>query len=577
MFFRWLSSAGRLFPLTIVVAIVVAMSPLPVGAAPQGVDFSAGGEVECYDVFEVTLKVARADAANPFTDVVVEGEFARDGAKPLRVEGFCDAADGSVFRIRFMPRQPGQHRYSVRYRQGAYEATHAGTFAVRKGTRRGPVRVDPEYPWHFLWEGSGEHYFWNGTTAYFLAGWDDATIAKNVDRLYDLKVNRVRSALCGRVKDGQAWFEHVYPTKQFSFLLNPWVAKNPQSVEDPGFDVTRFAVAFWQKYERMLRHARDKDIVISVVFYVDGRRPGVDPFGKRGMGGVDEQRYYRYAVARLAALSNVMWDISNEYRLFRDDAWAEKMGALVKQFDPYDHLTSVHGHGDFRFRTSAWADFAMFQSWDEHGGYAYMLKNREEQAKTGRIMPQVNEEYGYEEHYPQGWGENRKSPARSADNRRRLAWEMSMAGAYQTAGERADRGTGWGADTGGGWINGRGNDSMTQFKGYGFLYDFFTSIPYWKLRPAPEAILAARCAPVYGKQRSVVASRTDDANLVVVYFPAGGTASLGPEFTDDGYKPRWYSPRDGGYQVALMAPGGTFQTPDDQDWLLVLRRSCCGL
>ena len=170
-----------------------------------------------------------------------------------------------------------------------------------------------------------------------------------------------------------------------------------------------------------------------------------------------------------------MWDLANEYRLFRDDAWAEKMGAFVKQCDPYDHLTSTHGHGDFRFRTSPWADFAMYQSWDEHGGYDFMLKNREQQAKTGRLIPQVNEEYGYEDHYPQGWGENRKAPARSAENRARLAWEIYLAGGYQTTGERADRGTGWGPDTGGGWINGRGDDTMTMLELYGHIYDFFTS------------------------------------------------------------------------------------------------------
>jgi hypothetical protein len=56
-------------------------------------------------------------------------------------------------------------------------------------------------------------------------------------------------------------------------------------------------------------------------------------------------------------------------------------------------------------------------------------------------MPQVNREYGYEDHYPGKWGGGLKPPARSADNRRRLAWGMSMAGGYQTTGERADRGT----------------------------------------------------------------------------------------------------------------------------------------
>jgi hypothetical protein len=321
-------------------------------------------------------------------------------------------------------------------------------------------------------------------------------------------------------------------------------------------------------------------MVVSVIFYVDGRRPGVDPFGKAGMGGPDEQRYYRYAVARFASFCNVMWDIANEYRLFRDDAWAEKMGAFVKQCDPYDHLTSTHGHGDFRFRKSPWADFAMYQSWDEWGGYDYMFKNRQEQEKTGRVIPQVNEEYGYEDHYPQGWGENRKAPTRSAETRARLAWEIYLAGGYQTTGERADRGTGWGPDTGGGWINGRGDDEMTMLDLYGHIYDFFTSITWWKLRPQPDLVAAFQpakkdAAPGNTKPaRKVLASRNEEGDLAVVYVPDGGVVTLKGELLKDGLKPMWFSPRDGGIKMARALRSRVYRTPDARDWVLLFRTPC---
>ncbi len=511
-------------------------------AEPAGVRFSQSAtEVEAHDFVEVTVSVDRPDAANPFTDVAVEGEFSRVGDDAVRVEGFCDSPDGSVFRVRFMPRRAGAHEYSVVYRQGAYEARHGGRFTAVDGGRQGLVRVDPEHPWHFVWEGTGEHYFYNGTTTYFLAGWDVEQIRANLDRLARLKVTRVRAAISGRVKDGQAWHEHVYPTERFSFLLNPWAAERPDSVEAPGFDVTRFNLDYWRKWEALLRHARELDVVVSVIFYVDGRRPGVDPFGKERMGGEDEQRYYRYAAARFAAFSNVMWDVSNEYRLFRDDAWAEEMGAFLKACDPYDHLTSVHGFGDFRFQTAPWADFAMFQSWDEGGGYAFMLKRRQEQARTGRTMPQVNEEYGYEDHYPT-WGGNRKAPARSADNRRRLAWGMYMAGCYQTAGERADTGTGWGADTGGGWINGRGDDSMVLFEGYGHIVDFFTSIPWWDLEPDDSFLDTRQEGPVRTELTHVVYTR-DAEGQAVLYVDGEEVAKA----TVAGDVSNW----DESYQLAL--------------------------
>jgi len=538
--------------LSIIFAVGTLQSPLVYGS-PVNIEFVQSAQtVDAYDFVEVTLQVEKPDAGNPFTDVVVEGWFGHNGGQQMRVDGFCDSADGNTFRIRFMPTQPGNYDYSVTYRCGSYEKKHIGQFTARKGKRRGLVRVDKGHPWHFLWEGTGEHYFWNATTTYWLLGWDDENIRRNIDRLYKLKVNRQRVAICGRVKNGRAWFENVFPTDKFRFVLNPWDAQIPDSVERPGFDVKRFNISHWQKIERMLRHARDSDMIISIIFYVDGARPGVDPFGKKRMGQEDEQRYYRYAVARLAAFSNVMWDVTNEYHLFRNEAWANKMGALIKQQDPYDHLMSVHGHGQFPFRTSPWADFAMYQQWDESGGYQFMLENRRKQTQVGRPIPQVNEEYGYEDHYPT-WGGNRKAPARSADNRRRLAWGMYMAGCYQTTGERADTGTGWGPDTGGGWLNGRGDESMVMLKGYSHIVDFFTSILWWKLEPNNEFFETPRTTSVRQELMHVVYAR-DKAGKAKIYLDGHKQA----ESTVTGETSNW----DTGYRFALAN-----ELTKDRPWL----------
>jgi hypothetical protein len=507
------------------IVLVVLATAATIHAAPAGVSFVPSAQhVDCYDFVEIAVNVDRPDVANPFTDASVEGQFAPAGGPAIKVEGFCDSPDGRVFRIRFMPTRPGDYTYSVVYRQGTYEATYKGRLTARSAGRQGLVRVDKEHPWHFVWAGTGEHYFWNGTTTYWLLGWDDETIRRSIDRLAGLKVNRLRVAICGRVKDGRAWYENVFPTEKFSFLMNPWVAQRPDSVENPGFDVTRFNLPHWQKIERTLRHARDKDMVISIIFYVDGRRPGVDPFKER-MGQEDEQRYYRYGVARLAAFSNVMWDVTNEYHLFRNEDWTNKMGAFIRQCDPYDHVMSVHGHGKFPFRTSEWADFAMYQSWDESGGYRFMLNNRLQQQQIGRPIPQVNEEYGYEDHYPARWGGGRTAPARAADNRRRLAWGMYMAGGYQTTGERADTGTGWGSDTGGGWINGRGDDSMTMLEGYGHIVDFFTALPWWQLHPDNDFFQAQARTVIGAGLTHVVYTRTSEGKAALYVDGASVAAS----------------------------------------------------
>jgi hypothetical protein len=122
----------------------------------------------------------------------------------------------------------------------------------------------------------------------------------------------------------------------------------------------------------------------------------------------------------------------------------------------------------------------LIQDWDRPI-YAGMLSQRQEQAKAGRSIPQVNEEYGYEDHYAV-WSPNFPD-GQSADANRRAAWEISMAGCYQTTGETAKRGVGVYPDTGGGWVSGRGDESMAMLKGYAHMVDFFMSFEWWKTEP----------------------------------------------------------------------------------------------
>ena len=140
----------------------------------RGVVFSQSADtVEAYDFVEVVAGVRRPAPRNPYTDATLAGWFETvDGSRRWQVEGFCDQ-DNGTFRIRFMPPAAGDYRYEVKYSQGWGSRSWKGSFHATDGHRRGPIRVDSLYPWHFVWEGTGEHYFFNGTTAYWLMGWHD--------------------------------------------------------------------------------------------------------------------------------------------------------------------------------------------------------------------------------------------------------------------------------------------------------------------------------------------------------------------------------------------------------------------
>ena len=109
--------------------------------------------------------------------------------------------------------------------------------------------------------------------------------------------------------------------------------------------------SYWAKFERILLHARELGIIVQVVFFTDAQEAQNYPFNDLPEA---ELRYYDYALARLGALSNVEWCVTNEWALFKPNEWVEEIGQYLADHDPYDHILSVHGHGHFPFKHSSW-------------------------------------------------------------------------------------------------------------------------------------------------------------------------------------------------------------------------------
>ncbi len=542
-------------------------------------------DLDAYDYIEITANVLAPHAFNPFTDASLSGTFAtKAGNHAWTVDGFADAEDGSIYRLRFMPSAPGDYTFSVKYRQGWWWSTSTGEFHVSGSNHRGPIRVDPQNRWHFIWEGTGEHYFLNGTTAYWLMGWhDEKVIQSSIERLHRLKVNRIRVTVAGRAS---SYFgEPVLPGENWTPMLAPWPTARtvqylhylgraeqrwapsilrswsdllaelgePDDIYHPGFDYSRFEVSYWQKLERALRFARDRDLVFSIVLDMNDSR--VHP----AAGSTDERRFIRYAVARFGAFSNITWDLGDDLDKYRDDRWTAATGRLIQELDPYKHLATSHpvdnAHQD---RTSDWFGFTSFQEWSRNQ-HEFMLSQRKEQQRLGRIIPQTNEEYGYEDHYPL-WAQPGSD---SADILRRTAWAISMAGGYQTTGETARRGTNVWPDSGGGWMNGRGDGTMKMLEGYSHMVDFFTSFHWWVVEPHDELVDQGKyCLARLGE-------------LYAVYLPHGGSATV--QMDSGAYTGTLWNAANG-----EKSSTGTFRVtakswtspalPETNDWALLLEK-----
>lgn len=180
-------------------------------AVPREIVFSeSANSVAVCDYVEVSLRVSPPIAGNPFTDTAVTGSFApadRSESLPLKVDGFCDSADGAFVpgsvhafkagRLRLHHQILGEElpRHIPRRRPGA--------------ARANPRGFGPPLP--LVWEGTREHFYFNGTTDFWLMGWRDERVIRNsLERLHRLNVNRVRVLLSGRTNTmyGRARNEH---------------------------------------------------------------------------------------------------------------------------------------------------------------------------------------------------------------------------------------------------------------------------------------------------------------------------------------------------------------------------------
>lgn len=495
-------------------------------------------DVQTYDFVEVTLKVSRPDVSNPFAEVDVTGRFGMKGGREKRVLGFCDSEEGSVFRIRFMPSEPGNYFYIVNYREArGFKKEFKGKFRARKGRNKGIVRVDPKHAFHYIWEGTGEHYFYNGTTAYHVLSWtDEKRMLRCIERIASTGCNRIRLLNYGRASDNE-WGEGMVQSKDFVWTLCPWPAGHPtrQLREgSPEFDHTRFNLAHWRKCEKALRRMRDLNVVASVIMLMDRGIKDSPPAGSDL-----EKRYYRYAVARYAAFSNVMWDLGNEHNEYRSKRWADEIGGLVRKWDCYNDLVSAHGHDTFRYDLEKWADFAIYQKWRD-GQNEFMLAQRADALAKGRVIPQVNEEYGYERHKGSG-----------QDEVRRRAWEIVMAGCYQTTGE-------WK-----GWQHGEAMRGSKILNWTGIMRRFFEkNLPWWEMNPANELIRSGKgyALALEGKCYAVY---IPEAQRIAINLPPGR------------YSATWFDPRSGDYKpIPGKVPGGRWQSPRPPasgDWALLIK------
>ena len=228
-----------------------------------------------------------------------------------RVRGFFD---GDAFAVRFSPPDVGAWTYSTQSDVPSLNGLR-GDFRVRHAPldERGPIRAVDRHFEH----ADGTVHFSVGTTSYAWAHHSSATRAATLRTLEgpNRAFNKLRFCIFPK------WFFYNHEEPQSG--MYPYAGAPPAQ-----WDFRTFNVTFWRHLELQIDELRRRGIVAELILFhpYDGVPLKKEPRGRWGfdcMGGqepasydtANDEHYLRYAVARLAAFSNVWWSMANEWDL----------------------------------------------------------------------------------------------------------------------------------------------------------------------------------------------------------------------------------------------------------------------
>jgi hypothetical protein len=360
----------------------------------------AADTVELWGMYEVVLR--GPPQGNPFLDVHLAARFAQ-GYESIEVPGFYDGE--GVYRIRFMPQKPGSWTFETSSNVPELNGK-TGAFSVVKpsGANHGPVCVTNTF--HFAYA-DGSPYRQVGTTCYVWTHQDEALQEQTLKTLATSPFNKIR--FC------------VFP-KRYAWNTNE-PALYPFEGSPRNFDTTRFNPKFFQHFEKRILDLQRLGIEADIILlhpYDEGA------WGFDRMTPLEDDRYLRYVVARLAAFRNVWWSLANEYDFMghkTEEDW-ERMGQLVSRADPFGHLLSIHNGKRLFNHTRPWITHASIQN-----GSAVEDPNTAGIYRDAYRKPVVYDEIKYEGNIPKRWGNL------SAEELVFRFWNGTVAGTYVGHGE----------------------------------------------------------------------------------------------------------------------------------------------
>jgi hypothetical protein len=520
----------------------------------------------------------RSHVENPFRDAALVGEFTSPSGRTIVTEGFYQGDDR--WGLCLALDEEGDWRGL--WRGEGVEVHLSGPLRCTPPRNHGPIRIHPDNPYAFA-HADGTPFFPMGDTCYGL--YSDSPITRVLQMKY---LTTRRSQGFNFVRLGVL---HSPTHGQTDPDFWPWGG----TPEKP--DLDRFNPRFFQGLDMlfggMLVQGMNAELIVLNYY--------LWPFTDVKIWTPQRERQWlRYITARYAAFPNLfLWTIANEYETHPDGRyrldvpgdpdWAKATTRFIKQHDPYRHPVTVHPVISASTRGSSpndpfdppWRIGAFFgkddamdvlsqqtgQSgegvvWDEQlqcwtGDAPDLVASLRADRRYGR--PVLNTESGYE--YLRGHPTEKKQ-VHHTDKVRHSAWRIVCAGGYFAAGFNGTIGH---------------NDVWNRIDApnrytfvvkdegaaeqLGLLYDFFTTLPFWRMQPF-EAVSG-----------DMAVALAEPGRVYVIYLPHGGAATVDLSDVDRALAVRWLNPRSGATTRGPDTAGGakcSFQPPFDGDAVLCL-------
>lgn len=533
----------------------------------QSEESKTENSVHLWGRFEASFE-SETDYDNPLQDAELRVTFIAPSGKAHEVDGFWDG--GNRWRVRFMPDELGTWRFTTACSDEANAGLHgqSGGFTCTPAAGatlfgvHGPLRVSAD---RFRFEhADGTPFFWLADTAW------NGPLRSTADEWALYLRERVRQGFSAVQWVCTQW--RAAPDGdiegQVAYTGNERIAVNP---------------AFFQRLDdRADAIAAAGLLNVPVLLWTN--KGGAHPEKSPGVSLPEDQAVLlvRYMVARWGSLP-VVWILPGDGRYEDEEAarW-RRIGRAAfgeREHAPVAlHLCGMHLPAD-EFRDETWLDVLGYQSGhgdsDETWEWIVTGPPSQEWQRDDRVFA-LNMEPAYENHVAY----QSKRPHDAANVRRALYWSLLNA---PTAGVSYGGHGVWGWDDGTEpsvdhpnsgvplpWAQALTMPAAEQLR---HLADIFTELDWWRLRPDPSLVADQ---PGRGDvHKYVLAARSAEADLAVVYAPGGGTVALHTASLPAAVAAIWHDPRTGEAQSASGTKEADditrFTAPDAQDWVLVLR------